>query len=60
MNDFEKKQKLKSEIKLSVYNYLIETIMSSVEDYEELTPVLKLQLSIIMKQSRHIGSHLVS
>ena len=40
MNDFEKKQKLKSEIKLSVYNYLIETIMSSVEDYEELTPGL--------------------
>ena len=54
------RQKLKNEIKMSVYNYIIETIMSTVTDYEDLSPALKLQLSIIIRQSNHVSGNLVS
>lgn len=54
-NERNKRRELKNEIKMSVYNYIIETIMSSVSDYEDLSPGLKLQLTIVVKQSSYIN-----
>ena len=54
------KQKLKDEIKLSVYNQLIESIMSEVDSYEDLSKNLKLQVHIIMRHSKSINEKYVS
>ena len=55
MNNFEKNNAIKKEIKLSVYRHLIEVIMSEVEGYDELPNPIKLQLSMIMKNWRNIS-----
>ena len=54
------KQKLKNEIKLSVYNHLIDSIMSGIDDYEKLSPTLKLQINIIMRHSSTLNKEYVS
>ena len=58
--NYKEKQKLKNEIKLSVYNHLIDSIMSGIDDYEKLSPVLKLQVNIIMRHSSTLSKKYVS
>ena len=57
---YKERQKLKNEIKLSVYNHLIDSIMSGIDDYEKLSPTLKLQINIIMRHSSAINEEYVS
>ena len=54
------KQKFKNEIKLSIYNQLIESIMSEVNEYEDLSKRLQLKVHIIMRHSKSINAEYVS
>ena len=57
---YKERQKLKNQIKPSVYNHLIDSIMSGIDDYEKLSPTLKLQINIIMRHSSAINEEYVS
>ena len=52
--NYQEKKKLKDEIRLSVYNNLIEEIMTHTDNYDELPPSIKLQLNIAMRKSKYI------
>ena len=58
--NYREKQKLKNEIKLSVYYHLIDSIMSGIDNYEKLSPTLKLQINIIMRHSKALSKEYVS